>query len=95
MKSKLIKSDYTEILFNNIQHKIANIPLLHHPDMRRNAEPFLIKCDTSLYQIGASLWQSRGKEYVLLKLASRALSPQQQRYSATERECFGYVTMII
>ena len=65
--------------------------MLYHPDLRSNAQPFILKVDTSLYQVGSSLWQLRGQSYVLISLYSRALTESQQNYSATERECIGYM----
>ena len=94
LNSKVIKSNEALEVFNGIQHKIECTPLLHHPDLRDNAQHFLLKVDTSGRQTGSSLWQLRGEQVVLVRLYSRALSEQQQNYSATERECLGYVLSI-
>ena len=55
MRSKLIHSQQAELFFEAIQNELEHVPLLHHADMRITAQPFLIKVDTSLMQIRASL----------------------------------------
>ena len=41
------------------------------------------------------MWQSRNDKYVLIRLFSRALTPTQTNYSATEREMLGYVISLL
>ena len=79
--------EYVEKVNNQIQ----NIPLLHHIIVAADAGPLLVKVDASRDGIGASLWQLRIKTYVLCKVRSKALSPTQQNYSASERERYGII----
>ena len=69
--------------------------MLYHPDLSLDAPPFLVKSDTSNIAIGGTLWQQRVDNLVLIDMFSKALSPTQRNYSATERECLGYITTIL
>eukprot|EP01083_Nonionella_stella_P195896 721175_1 len=79
-------------IVSEINELVRAAPLLHHIDTTISGGVILLKVDTSLIGTAASIWQYRSIVFVLCRFWSRALSPAQANYSATEREGLGVVT---
>ncbi|KAK8773672.1 hypothetical protein V5799_011792 [Amblyomma americanum] len=74
--------------FGALKRKLMSAPLLRHPDFNL---PFVMATDASKFAVGAVLSQViEGKEHPVA-FASRQLSPTEQKYGATERECLAVV----
>ncbi|KAK8785533.1 hypothetical protein V5799_008101 [Amblyomma americanum] len=77
-----------ENAFGALKRKLMSAPLLRHPDF---SLPFVMATDASKFAVGAVLSQViEGKEHPVA-FASRQLSPTEQKYGATERECLAVV----
>lgn len=75
--------------FENLKEKLVSAPILVHPDFNK---PFILECDASDYQIGIILSQEGTDQQIHpVCYGSRLLSPTEQNYSATERECLALV----
>lgn len=77
-----------DIAFQDIKACLISAPILTCPDF---THPFAISCDASGYGIGAVLSQNNDVGEVVVAYASRTLSNQEQKYSATERECLAVI----
>ena len=73
--------------FKKAKQAIANLCTLQYFN---SEDPIIIQVDTSSIGVVAALMQ-QGR---VVSYHSRALTPTQQRYSNTERECYGLVNRI-
>ena len=78
--------------FDTLKSKLLMAPVLSFPDFSRD---FILETDASVKGLGAVLSQ-RGEDDKVhpVAYASRALSPQEQRYSVTELETLAVVWAI-
>ncbi|PHJ23293.1 retrovirus-related pol polyprotein from transposon [Cystoisospora suis] len=78
-----------EKAFENIKLALVNATLMAHP---QPGKPFVIDCDASILGLGAALSQpdERGLERPIA-FASRALRPNEQKWTITELEAFAVV----
>lgn len=74
--------------FNEIKEALVNAPVLALPDY---TVPFNIHCDASNVGVGAMLTQVQdGQERVIAYYSSK-LTPDQQKYFTTEKECLAVI----
>jgi hypothetical protein len=74
--------------FNQLKACLISPPIFACPNYKY---AFVVQCDASAYAIGGALTQSYdGGDHVIAYL-SRALSPQERNYSATEREALAVI----
>jgi hypothetical protein len=69
--------------FEEIKQQIISAPTLKFPDLN---EPFIIRCDASLYCIAGILSQQEEEGERPIGFCSRRLNKTEEAYSATERE---------
>jgi hypothetical protein len=74
--------------FKLINERIANLPMLHFMDDDVTNNPLYLHTDASDYGIGAYLFQMKDGKECPLAFLSKALSSEQQRWSANEKEAF-------
>jgi transposase InsO family protein len=89
---EFVWSDAAEAAFQELKKRLVSAPIIALPDFER---PFILSCDASDFAIGAVLKQldDKGRERVIAYY-SRSLTPTQQAYSASERECLALVSAI-
>ena len=82
--------------FETLKNQLVKPPILSLPMKGR---PFMIDTDASGYQLGAALLQQQDKdnpkEWVPIGFYSKTLNETEQRYSATERECYAVVWSVL
>lgn len=74
--------------FLDIRSCLVTSPILSCPDF---SKPFIVSCDASGCGLGAVLSQESDRGEVVVAYASRTLGRQEQKYSATERECLAVI----
>lgn len=79
------------IAFIKIKSELSSAPILALPDF---SEPFEIHCDASDVGVGAMLLQKQNGVYRVIAYFSAKLTPAQQRYSTTEKECLAVILSI-
>ena len=86
------KTPEAQKAFNILKKKICEKPVLVYADFDK---PFQLTIDTSEDAIGAVVEQldSDGQPHPV-RFESKVLSETERNYSATERECYGVVTML-
>ena len=77
-----------ENAFRSLKGKLANVPILHLPDVDR---PFILRTDASETGIGAVLLQEFDGEKFPVAFASKKLLDRERRYSTIERECLAVI----
>lgn len=87
-RQKFTWSPEASAAFNDIRSCLVTSPILSCPDFSR---PFTISCDASSVGLGAVLSQISDSGEVVIAYASRTLSKQEQKFSATERECLAVI----
>ena len=70
--------------FESIKRALLSSPVVAYPDY---TQPFRIYADASNLAIGAVITQMQDGLERIIDTASRVLSPSEQNYSVTEREC--------
>lgn len=86
--SKFKWTQETETAFKDVKACLVSAPILTCPDF---SKPFTISCDASGFGVGAVLSQQSDQGEVVVAYASRTLTKQEQKYSATERECLAVI----
>lgn len=90
-KTKFEWTEEAEIAFQNVKAALVTAPVLTMPDY---TQPFLLQTDASDVGIGAVLTQEiEGEERVVAYLSMK-LTPAQQKYHVTERECLAVLMAI-
>lgn len=74
-----------------VKKRLSTTPVIHFADFTK---PFVLVTDASETACGAVLLQEHNGNQVPVAVASKTLDSVQQRWSATERECFGVVWAI-
>lgn len=87
-RSKFVWSKEAQDAFLDIRSCLVTSPILSCPDFTK---PFVVSCDASGVGVGAVLSQESERGEVVVAYASRTLSKQEQKYSATERECLAVI----
>lgn len=77
--------------FNGVKEALAKDVILRIPVF---SERFYISCDASNLAIGAVLAQGKPPDDKPIQFFSKSLNPQQQRWTAMERECLALVTAV-
>ena len=77
--------------FKKLKELITTAPVMAAPNFKL---PFIIQTDASAVGLGAVLLQETDGKLSTIMYASRALSKQEKRYSAVERECLAIVWAI-
>jgi hypothetical protein len=77
--------------FEDLKHSLTSAPVLACPNFD---QPFSIHTDASDYGIGGTLTQALEGEEHPIAYCSRALTPCERNYSATEREALGVVFVV-
>jgi len=72
--------------FMELKQELGRLPTLHPPDFN---VPFCLTTDASDVGLGAVLSQWIGDQERVIAYASKALSPTERRYSATDKEALG------
>ena len=95
LTKKSVKFEWTEECqeaFNLLKQKLATAPVLAFPNPEHR---FVLYTDASAHSIGAILAQidDEGTERVV-QYASQKLTPTQERWSASERECYAIVRAV-
>ena len=82
--------------FEDLKSRLTTPPILALP---KKGRPFMIDTDASNYQLGAALLQQQDEknptEWLPVGFFSKTLNETEQRYSATERECFAVVWSVL
>src|ERR1700755_397230 len=89
--SKFVWSDLENEAFNKIKELLSTSPILIHPDFN---VPFKLHTDVSDLAIGAFLTQEIDGIDRPVAYFSRKLTPQETRYSVTEREALAIVKSV-
>lgn len=80
-----------EEAFNKLKIALTSAPILAMPDF---SKPFQVQSDSSDMAVGAVLIQHYdGRDHVIAYM-SQKLSPTQQKYSVTERECLSLILAV-
>lgn len=87
-RNKFEWTEDTETAFHDIKSCLITAPILSCPDFSKT---FTISCDASGVGIGAVLSQECDQGEGVVAYASRTLTRQEQKYSATERECLAVI----
>lgn len=87
-RAKFVWSKEAQDAFLDIRSCLVTSPILSCPDFSKS---FVISCDASGVGVGAVLSQESNQGEVVVAYASRTLSKQEQKYSATERECLAVI----
>lgn len=74
--------------FNQIKIALINAPMLALPDYTL---PFAVHCDASNVGVGAMLTQTQNGVEKVIAYFSAKLTPTQQRYFTTEKECLAVI----
>jgi hypothetical protein len=75
--------------FDTLKEKLCTTPILAYPDFDK---PFTLFTDASGYALGAVLTQiNDDKREHVIYYASKSLTTAEQKYSATELECYAVV----
>ena len=87
-KQKIIWTDSTLEHFNLLRQAVATCPSLNAP---RSDRPFAVCCDSSIYGVGACLYQPAfpgelPNEHNIISFASRGLQTFERRYSVYRLE---------
>lgn len=90
-KTKFIWSDDSQSAFEKVKCILTSSPILANPDYAR---PFIIQTDASNYGVGAVLLQGEGDDERVISFMSKKLSPAEQKYQTTERECLAVLMAI-
>lgn len=90
-KKSFVWTEEAQEAFNDIKSCLVAAPILSCPDFTK---PFVISCDASGVGLGAVLSQHNEIGEVVVAYGSRALTSQEQKYSATERECLAVIWAI-
>lgn len=77
-----------DLAFVNIKKALVNSPILALPDYNL---PFRIHCDASNVGVGAMLTQLQNNSEKVIAYYSAKLTPTQQRYFTTEKECLAVI----
>lgn len=82
---RIVWDQAKENAFRGLKYMLTTEPVLRAPDFHRE---FIVQCDASDRGLGVVLSQKndKGEEHPILYL-SRKLSPREEAYSATEKEC--------
>ena len=70
--------------FDTLKQKLCSYPILRLPDM---SKPYVVVTDASDKGGGAALCQRVDGKLVVIEYASRAWTPAEVNYTATEKEC--------
>ncbi|XP_046686615.1 uncharacterized protein LOC124372281 [Homalodisca vitripennis] len=87
-RSKFEWNQEAEQAFQDIKSCLITAPILSCPDYTK---AFTISCDASGVGIAAVLSQEYEQGAGVVAYASRTLTQQEQKYSATERECLAVI----
>lgn len=77
--------------FNKIKIALTSAPILAMPDFSKE---FQVQSDASDKAIGAVLTQIQNECEVVIAYMSQKLSPTQEKYSVTEKECLALILAI-
>jgi hypothetical protein len=88
---RLAWTEACDAAFKKLKELVTSSPVMAAPDF---SLPFVIQTDASAVGVGAVLLQEKDGKYVTIMYASRALSKQERKYSAVERECLAIVWAI-
>ena len=70
--------------FDALKKKLCSYPILRLPDL---SKPYVVATDASDSGAGAALCQRIDGKLIVIEYASRAWTPAESRYTATEKEC--------
>lgn len=76
---------------NQLKEKMTSAPILSCPNFEI---PFVLQTDASDIGVGAVLFQRESEIEKVISYSSRKLTPREQKYSTTEKECLAIVWAI-
>lgn len=85
---RIIWTEERNLAFEELKKVLVEPPVLKAPDFEY---PFEIHCDASDLALGAVLLQCIEGEYSIIAYGSRILTPQEQKYTTTEKECLAVI----
>ena len=88
---EFIWSDQCQAAFDKLRIALIKAQSLHLPDLNK---PFVVQTDASDKGLGCALLQSIEGILCPIYFASRTLSPPEQNYSTTEKECLAIIYAI-
>lgn len=80
-----------EEAFNTLKIALTSAPILSMPDF---SKPFQVQSDSSEKAVGAVLIQHYDDREHVIAYMSQKLSPTQQKYSVTEKECLSLILAV-
>ena len=94
-KKRLVWTREGNLAWEQLQHLLATLPLLHHPTIDGK---FCVQTDTCNYGTGGVLWQQqliKGKmQWVIIDMFSRVMPKQLRHCHSMIHEAWGVVTAI-
>ena len=94
-KKRLQWTREANLAWEQLQHLLANLPLLHHPTIDGQ---FCVQTDTCNYGTGAVLWQyqrlNNEWQWVIVDMFSRVMPKQLRHCHSIIHEAWGVVTAI-
>lgn len=90
-KKTFVWTEAAESALNELKTALISAPVLSTPDFTK---PFIIQADASDKGVGAVLVQGEALNEKVITYMSQKLSPAQEKYSTTEKECLAVILAV-